>query len=86
MRRQPSLNFKVPKMAHGDADRVADRSEAYGLPLVPWQRDFLNRLESASMADQFSEIVADVQRHNEEVRPRKGLAIDIDVLDEPWPA
>lgn len=42
---------------HGDADRLADQSEALGLPLVPWQRDFLNRIETASMNEQFSEIV-----------------------------
>lgn len=47
----------MPKMAHGDADRLADFCERSGLSLVPWQRDFLNRLESASIAEQFSDIV-----------------------------
>ena len=58
-RRRPSLNIKPPKMAHGDADRIADASEQLGLPLVPWQREFLNRLESASIDEQFAEIVRD---------------------------
>lgn len=57
MRRRPSLNFKPPKMRHGDADRLADLTEAVGLPLVPWQRDFLNRIETASMNEQFAEII-----------------------------
>ena len=55
--RRPRLNVKPPKMAHGDADKMADQSEALGLPLVPWQRDFLNRLESASIYEQFNEII-----------------------------
>lgn len=54
-----TLNIKPPKMAHGDADRMADTSEQLGLPLVPWQRDFLNRWESASLDEQFAEIVRD---------------------------
>lgn len=58
-RRQPSLNIEPPKMKHGDADRIADMPEQVGLPLVPWQRDFLNRLESASIDKQFDEIVRD---------------------------
>jgi hypothetical protein len=57
MRRQPGLFVKPPKMAHGDADKQADLCDALGLPLVPWQRDFLNRLESASMCEQFDQIV-----------------------------
>lgn len=57
MRRQPSLHIKPPKMAHGDADRMADMTEALGVYLVPWQRDLLNRLESASITEQFNEIV-----------------------------
>lgn len=57
MRNQPSIFITPPKMAHGDADRLADISAAIGLPLEPWQRDFLNRIESASMLEQFNEIV-----------------------------
>jgi hypothetical protein len=56
-RGQPWLRVNPPKMMHGDADRMADMSEQVGLPLVPWQREFLNRLESASMDKQFGEIV-----------------------------
>lgn len=56
-RGQSWLNVTPPDMKHGDADRMADMSEQVGLPLVPWQRDFLNRLESASMDKQFGEIV-----------------------------
>ena len=56
-RRRPHLNIDPPKMAHGEADRMADLSERLGLPLVPWQREFLNRLESASMDKQFTEII-----------------------------
>lgn len=55
--RRPSLNITPPKMAHGEADKIAEFSGQIGLPLVPWQRDFLNRLESASMNQQFAEIV-----------------------------
>jgi hypothetical protein len=58
-RRRPHLNVDPPKMANGDADRIANMSEQFGLPLVPWQRQFLNRLESASMDKQFCEIVRD---------------------------
>lgn len=57
---RPMLNFKPPKMSHGDADKMADFCETVGASLVPWQREFLNRLESASIAEQFGEIV----RHN----------------------
>jgi hypothetical protein len=57
MRRQPSLNFKPPKMAHGDADRMYDALVLLGLDPVPWQHAFLNRLEAASMDEQFGEIV-----------------------------
>jgi hypothetical protein len=60
-RRRPTLNIKVPKMKHGEADKMADFIEQVGMPLVPWQRDFLNRLESASMDEQFGEIVRDSQ-------------------------
>jgi hypothetical protein len=62
MRRQPALFVKPPKMAHGDADRMADFSASVGLPLVPWQRDFLNRWESASMDEQFGEIVRGIEQ------------------------
>lgn len=57
-RRRPTLNITPPHMAHGDADRMADICAQAGTPLVPWQRDFLNRMESASMSEQFAEIVA----------------------------
>lgn len=56
-RRRPTLNFKPPKMNHGDAYKMADFMQQLGVPVVPWQRDFLNRLESASMAEQFDQIV-----------------------------
>jgi hypothetical protein len=56
-RRRQHLIIDAPKMAHGDADRIADLCEQVGLPIVPWQRDFLTRLESASMDKQFREIV-----------------------------
>lgn len=54
---QPALFVKPPKMRHGDAARMASFCERVGLDLVPWQRDFLERLESASMDEQFREIV-----------------------------
>lgn len=54
--RQPSLFVKAPKMAHGDATRMTEFCTSLGMPLVPWQRDFLERLESASMDEQFAEI------------------------------
>lgn len=44
-------------MAHGDADRMADLCEHVGRPLVPWQRDLLRQMESASIAEQFNGIV-----------------------------
>ena len=57
--RRPSLYYITPpKMAHGEADKIADFLEQMGAPLVPWQREFLNRLESASMDQQFAEIIA----------------------------
>lgn len=52
-----SLFIRAPKMSHGDADRIAEMCERSGQPLVPWQRDFLSRAESASIAEQFSEIM-----------------------------
>lgn len=83
MRRQPSLNFKPPKMAHGDADKMADQSETLGLPLVPWQRDFLNRIESASIAEQFGEIVAGVEVGARSEGFGRGIdEIDVEVVDE----
>jgi hypothetical protein len=51
------LNIDPPKMKHGEADKIADFTEQIGLPMVPWQREFLNRLEAASMDKQFGEIV-----------------------------
>lgn len=56
-RRRPHLNIDPPKMAHGDAGRIAEISEQSGQPLVPWQQECLARWESASMDKQFSEIV-----------------------------
>lgn len=44
-------------MSHGDAGRIAELCERSGQPLVPWQREWLDRAESASMAEQFGEIV-----------------------------
>jgi hypothetical protein len=41
----------APKLAPGDADKIAELMEANGLPLVPWQREFLKRLEAASADD-----------------------------------
>lgn len=57
VRRRPALFIDPPKMAHGDAKRMADFSEEIGLPPVPWQKDFLERIEAASMDKQFNEIV-----------------------------
>jgi hypothetical protein len=48
--------MKPPKMAHGDAERVYDSCVLLGMNPVPWQFDFLNRLEQASMDEQFVEI------------------------------
>lgn len=42
---------------HGEADRTADFIEKCGYPLEPWQRNLLNRLESASIAEQFNIII-----------------------------
>lgn len=56
-RRRPYLLVEPPKMTHGDADRLADISASLGRPLVPWQRDFLNRIETASINQQFADIV-----------------------------
>jgi len=47
-------------MAHGDAARMAEICERFGLPLVTWQRDLLHRMESASMDQQFREIVRNI--------------------------
>lgn len=44
-------------MSHGDAGRIAELCEQAGQPLIPWQRHCLDLLESASIAEQFSEIV-----------------------------
>lgn len=55
--RRPALFIKPPKMKHGDAGRMISLMEGLEMPLVPWQREFLNRLESASMYEQFMEIV-----------------------------
>lgn len=52
-----NLFIRAPKMSHGDAGRIAELCEQSGQPLVPWQRDVLARLESASIAEQFGEIV-----------------------------
>lgn len=56
-RRQPSLNIDLPNMKHGDAERMYNFCVLNGLDPVPWQFDFLNRLESASIDKQFDEIV-----------------------------
>ncbi|ORV13567.1 hypothetical protein AWB94_04930 [Mycolicibacterium canariasense] len=57
VRRQRTLAIELPRMAHGDADRMADLCEHVGRPLVPWQRDLLRQMESASIAEQFNGIV-----------------------------
>lgn len=61
MRRQPWLNIDPPKMAHGDAERMYDALVLLGLNPVPWQHAFLNRLESASIDQQFGEIVRETR-------------------------
>ena len=60
--RRPRLNIDPPKMSHGEADRLAEFSARVGLPLVPWQCEFLRRLEAASMDKQFGEIIAKLDR------------------------
>lgn len=68
-RRRPSLNVKVPKMAHGDAERMYDFCVLNGLDPVPWQFELLRKWESASMDEQFGEIVKandEIPRHSEE--------------------
>lgn len=52
-----NLFIRAPKMSHGDAAWIADLCERSGQPLVPWQRHCLDLLESASIAEQFGEIV-----------------------------
>lgn len=52
-----NLFIRAPKMSHGDAGRIAELCERSGQPLVPWQRHCLGLLESASIAEQFGEIV-----------------------------
>lgn len=56
--RRPHLNIDPPKMAHGDAVRIGDICGFAGLLLEPWQQEFLERLEAASIDKQFREIVA----------------------------
>lgn len=58
--RNPRFDFGSTKMAHGDAARMAEICERFGLPLVTWQRDLLHRMESASMDQQFREIVRNI--------------------------
>lgn len=49
MPRQPRPLMRAPKLQPGEAARIADYCEQIGLRLVPWQREFLNRLEAASI-------------------------------------
>lgn len=44
-------------MQHGDADRMIEFCERTDIALLPWQRELLNRLESASMFEQFKDII-----------------------------
>lgn len=53
------LRFRPPLMKHGESKRIADFMEQMDMPLQPWQRVFLERIESASIAEQFRRIVVD---------------------------
>lgn len=43
-------------MGHGDAERMYDFMVLLGLSPVPWQFDFLQKLEQQSMDEQFAAI------------------------------
>ncbi|AUV60782.1 hypothetical protein [Mycolicibacterium goodii] len=53
--RPPAL--RPLNLRHGDAQQIADHCERAGRPLVPWQRALLDRIESASIAEQFEQII-----------------------------
>ena len=50
------------KLRHGDAERIYDQMVLWGLDPVPWQYEFLNRIEQHSLDKQFREIVAQTER------------------------
>ncbi|AHJ86282.1 hypothetical protein 32HC_4 [Mycobacterium phage 32HC] len=54
--RPPALPLPLD-LRHGDAERIAELCERSSEPLVPWQRALLDRFESASIAEQFEQIV-----------------------------
>lgn len=45
------------RLAHGDAERAYDSMVLLGLNPVPWQFEFLRRLEQRAIDEAFSEIV-----------------------------
>jgi hypothetical protein len=47
----------VPIMGHGDAERMYDACVLAGLNPVPWQFEFLRKIEQQAIDEQFSKIV-----------------------------
>lgn len=47
------------RMGHGDAERMYDRCVLLGLNPVPWQFEFLQKLERRAIDETFTEIVTE---------------------------
>lgn len=53
----PHLIVRPPRLRHGDAAKMAQLLKEYGIPCTPWQINLLERLEQASIDEQFREII-----------------------------
>lgn len=49
---------------HGDAQRISDFMESLDMALVPWQFEFLKRLEQQALDQQFHDLIGATWRRS----------------------